>query len=155
MKKIIILIINTSLLVVTGCSNLIPAYRIDIQQGNILKKEDIDQIRLGMDKNKISYILGSPSIKDPFHANRWDYVYTLKKGHGKLEKKNITLYFEKDKLVSTEGSLKPDPTTAKSPDKYKKSAIITVNPVVREKPGWLKRIWISFFGSEEDLELLD
>jgi len=155
MKKILILIINTSLLVVTGCSEFIPAYKIDVQQGNILQKEDVDQIRPGMDQEKISYILGSPSIRDPFHANRWDYVYTLKKGHGKFEKKNITLYFEKNKLVRTEGSVRPDPTTAVSPGKYKKSVVISVNPVIREKPGWLKRIWISFFGSEKDLELLD
>ncbi len=155
MKKILILIINITFLVVTGCSRFIPAYKIDVQQGNILLKEDVDQIRPGMDQKKVSYILGTPAIKDPFHPHRWDYIYTLKKGNGKYEEKNITVYFEKNKLVRTEGSVRPDPTTAKSPDKYKKSAVMTVNPVIRGKPGWLKRIWISFFGSEEDLESLD
>ena len=47
----------------------------------------------------------------------------------------------------------PDLTAGKDISEYKKQVVIAVNPTVKEKPGWLKRIWISFFGSEEEYEL--
>ena len=153
MKKLLILIVCGLVSIVTGCSNYIPAYKIDVQQGNILTQEDVNQIKTGMDKNKIQYILGSPTITDPFHPDRWDYAYTLKPGWGDLEKKNVTLYFEKDILVKISGSVLPDQDMSKIASNYKKQEVMVVNPVVKEKPGWLKRIWISFFGNEEDYEL--
>jgi len=153
MKKLLILIVCGLTSIVTGCSNYIPAYKIDVQQGNILTQEDINQIKTGMDKNKIQYILGSPTITDPFHANRWDYAYTLKPGWADLEKKNVTLYFEKDILVKMSGSVQPEQDASKIASNYKKQEVLVVNPVVKEKPGWLKRIWISFFGNEDDYEL--
>ncbi|NOY67682.1 MAG: outer membrane protein assembly factor BamE [Gammaproteobacteria bacterium] len=153
MKKLLILIIGILSVFVTACSNYIPAYRIDVQQGNILTQKDIDQLKVGMNKRKIEYIIGSPAIRDPFHKNRWDYTYTYTKGRGETEKKNITLYFKSDLLVKTSGSMKPNPEHVVNPSEYKKQNILTVTPVVREKPGWLKLIWYSFFGSEEDLDL--
>ncbi len=106
-----------------------------------------------MDKSKIQYILGSPTITDPFHADRWDYAYHLNPGRGDTIKENITLYFERDILVKTTGSIKPDLTAGDDVSEYKKQVVITVNPTVKEKPGWLKRIWISFFGNEDEYEL--
>jgi len=153
MKKLLILIVSILTVLVTACSNYIPAYKIDVQQGNILTKEDIDQLKIGMDKRKIQYILGSPSVTDPFHADRWDYIYTNKPGYGKFEKKNITLYFENNLLTKTTGSITPDPHPAQDAREYKKQQIITVNPPAREKPGWIKQIWYSFFGSEEQRDL--
>jgi len=153
MKKLLILIVSILSVFVTACSNYIPAYRIDVQQGNILAQKDIDQIKVGMDKRKIQYILGSPAIADPFHANRWDYNYTFQPGRGKFEKRNITLYFERDLLIKTSGSLQPNPQAEIDPKQYNKQVIMTVNPPVKEKPGWLKLIWYSFFGNEEDLDL--
>ncbi len=155
MKKLLILIVSSLIVLVTGCSNYIPAYKIDVQQGNILTREDIDQLRIGMDKEKIQYILGSPTITDPFHANRWDYTYTLKPGYGKLQIKNISLYFENNILAKTSGSLTPDTSASQDVSEYKKSQVITVNPPFKQKPGWLKRIWISFFGNEDEYELDD
>ena len=153
MKKLLILIVSSLAAIVTACSNYIPAYKIDVQQGNILTQEDVNQIRIGMDKEKIVYILGSPSITDPFHANRWDYTYTFKPGYKKLEIKNITLYFERNILVRTSGSIQPDPSSTADVSTYKKTQVINVDPPAREKPGWLKRIWISFFGDEEEFDL--
>ena len=151
MKKLLILIVCGLASIVTGCSNYIPAYKIDVQQGNILTQEDIDQIKIGMDKDKIQYIIGSPTITDPFHEDRWDYAYSLKPGWGDLEKKNITLYFENNILVKTSGTVEP---RADAPaTNYKKQEVLVVNPVVKDKPGWIKRIWISFFGDEEEYDL--
>ena len=153
MKKLLILIVSSLATIVTACSNYIPAYKIDVQQGNILTQEDVNQVKIGMNKEKIVYILGSPTITDPFHADRWDYTYTFKPGYGKLEKKNITLYFDGDILVRTSGSIAPDPDSSTDVASYQKQQVINVNPPAKQRPGWLKRIWISFFGDEEDYDL--
>jgi len=155
MKKLLINILILSGLLLSGCSNFIPAYKIDIQQGNILIPDDINQLELGMSKRKVHYILGSPSISDPFHANRWDYTYSLKKGYRKLEEKNITLYFESNKLAKITGSILPDPSARKDANSYKKQVILPIDPPKRKSPSWWQRVWNSFFGSNDDIDLYD
>jgi outer membrane protein assembly factor BamE len=59
----------------SGC-----VYRANISQGNLIKQEDLDQVEIGMTQNQVRFLLGSPMVDDPFHANRWDYVYYLKLG---------------------------------------------------------------------------
>jgi outer membrane protein assembly factor BamE len=56
----------------SGC-----VYRQNISQGNLIKQEDLDQAEIGMTRNQIRFLLGTPMIDDPFHAGRWDYVYYL------------------------------------------------------------------------------
>ena len=63
------------LLVSSGC-----VYRANISQGNIVVEEDLDQVELGMTRSQVRFLLGTPMIDDPFHANRWDYVYYVKIG---------------------------------------------------------------------------
>ena len=60
------------------CSGCV--YRASISQGNLIKQEDLDQVEVGMTRNQIRFLLGTPMIDDPFHADRWDYVYYLKVG---------------------------------------------------------------------------
>ncbi len=83
------------------------AYRIDVQQGNVITQEMLAQLQPGMDKKKVNFIMGSPAIEDTFHSNRWDYVYTFQPGHKRAEKRHVTLYFEDDKLVRVAGDVKP------------------------------------------------
>ena len=64
-----------TMLVSTAC-----VYRANISQGNIVVEEDLDQVELGMTRNQVRFLLGTPMIDDPFHANRWDYVYYVKIG---------------------------------------------------------------------------
>jgi outer membrane protein assembly factor BamE (lipoprotein component of BamABCDE complex) len=61
------------LCVLAGC-----VYRPDIQQGNFLEVKDVDQVTTGMTRSQVRYLLGTPMISDPFEAQRWDYIYTLK-----------------------------------------------------------------------------
>ncbi len=97
--KIILLAILLSL---TAC------YKTPIQQGNILKQEDINEIKPGMTKKQVAIILGTPAIADPFNQDRWDYINTSKvKGEFKKLKK-LTLYFEDNELVRTEGNYFPE-----------------------------------------------
>ncbi len=60
------------------CSGCV--YRASISQGNLIKQEDLDQIEVGMTRKQIRFLLGTPMIDDPFHVDRWDYVYYLKVG---------------------------------------------------------------------------
>lgn len=82
-------------------------HRIDVQQGNIIKPELVDQLQPGISARQVRFIMGSPMIQDPFHPNRWDYVYTLQPGDIRkiTEHMRVTVYFENDKLVKVEKSL--------------------------------------------------
>lgn len=76
-------------------------YKVDILQGNHLDPEAIDQIEVGMTRSQVRFILGTPMVKDPFHADRWDYVYYFKKGGSdKPVRDRLIVYFDGDKVAS-------------------------------------------------------
>ena len=94
-RYLIIAIILVSLTASTGC-----VYRQSIAQGNLIEQEDLDQVEIGMTRNQIRFLLGTPMIDDPFHKDRWDYVYYLKVGREDATfKRWISIFFEND-LVS-------------------------------------------------------
>ena len=73
----------------TGCESmrgwvppLIQPYRPDVQQGNVVTREMVEQLREGMSREQVRFLLGTPMLSSPFHAERWDYVYFLKRGKG-------------------------------------------------------------------------
>lgn len=70
-------------------------YRAAISQGNLLKDEDLDQVEIGMTRSQVRFLLGTPMIDDPFHRDRWDYVYYLKLGRQPATfKRWVTIEFE-------------------------------------------------------------
>ena len=88
-------------LVNAGCGLL---YKQPIYQGNLIEKSAVEQLQVGMDKQQVMTLLGSPSIADPFHHQRWDYTSTQRTNRrGHTEVKNMTLWFENDKLSKWEG----------------------------------------------------
>jgi outer membrane protein assembly factor BamE len=88
--------------------NYIPGvYTIDIQQGNIIDQSMINQLRPGMNKRQVLYIMGSPMLDDVFHKNRWDYVYSDKPGGKDRVQKQTTLFFENDQIVGIQGDFRP------------------------------------------------
>jgi len=71
-------------------------YVPDVEQGNILSREMVDQIKVGQSRQQVRYILGSPLVQDSFHRDRWDYFYSIKKGRAKeVDKKRLTIIFNK------------------------------------------------------------
>lgn len=89
-----------------GCGIL---YRQPIYQGNLLEKTAVDQLQAGMSKQQVAALLGSPSIADPFHHDRWDYTTTQRIGRtGKTEVKNFTLHFEGEALAKWDGEYFPE-----------------------------------------------
>ena len=69
------LVVAITLALGSGC-----VYRANIAQGNLIKEENLVQLEIGMTRNQVRFLLGTPMIDDPFHANRWDYVYYVKIG---------------------------------------------------------------------------
>ena len=99
-KKLIIISILSAALFLTGCT----PHRIDIQQGNKVSPEDFAKLKNGMSRNQVIFVLGSPLLKDPFHSDRWDYIYYLKPGNKEIKQSRITLYFDGDTLVRIDDS---------------------------------------------------
>lgn len=82
-----------------GCS-FPGVYKIDIQQGNVITQDMIDQLRPGMTRNQVRFVMGNPLITDTFHANRWDYLYSLQAGGGVRQQERIALIFDDQGLLS-------------------------------------------------------
>ena len=83
-------------------------HKIDVQQGNVVTQEMVAQLRLGMNKKKVRFVMGSPIIQDTFHSERWDYVYTFHEGGGSTDRRLVTVIFNADdQLINVEGDIKP------------------------------------------------
>ncbi len=74
-------------------------YKMEIRQGNYVTSEMRAQLKTGMTKQQVRFVVGTPMINDPFHLNRWDYVFRLEQGKELVEQRGMTLYFEDDKLA--------------------------------------------------------
>lgn len=86
------------------------AFRIDIQQGNLLEQEAIDQVEVGMSRSAVQFLLGTPMVADAFHNQRWDYPYYLKRGRSKdVERRWLVVYFDGDEVVRLERDLEMQP----------------------------------------------
>lgn len=95
--------------------NLPYVYKIDVNQGNMIDQAMIDQLRPNMTKRQVLYIMGSPMLVDYFHQNRWDYIYSSKKGGENLVQKNISIFFENDQIKSIQGDFKPSAVSVAKP----------------------------------------
>ena len=93
-------------LVLDGC-----VYRQTISQGNVMEQEDIDKLEVGMTRNQVRFLLGTPLIDDPFHRDRWDYVYYLKLGRNDaVAKRWLSVFFDGDVVseIRRDQELNPD-----------------------------------------------
>ncbi len=94
-----------------GCGNSFGfpgVYRINVEQGNVVTKEMAEQLRPGLNRRQVRYIMGTPLIEDSFHEDRWDYRYLLRNGNEVLSETHLTLWFEEDELVRVEGPDAPN-----------------------------------------------
>ncbi len=95
LRLFILALILSTLTVSSGC-----VYRASLSQGNLIEQENLDQVEVGMTRNQVRFLLGTPLIDDPFHQARWDYVYYLVIGRNDATfKRWVSIYFEND-LVS-------------------------------------------------------
>ena len=85
-------------------------YRIDIQQGNLLDEDDINQVDLGMTRSQVQFLLGTPMVADSFHRDRWDYAYYFRRGRSPdAIQRWVVVYFENDRVARIERDLALEP----------------------------------------------
>lgn len=82
-------------------------YKQNVQQGNALEQEDLDELYIGMNRRQVLFVLGTPSVRDPFHQDRWDYVQTYSRRGGPPVQRTVTLLFENDALAEIIGAENP------------------------------------------------
>ena len=91
MRDLRITIALCSTLLLVAC---LQPYRMEIQQGNLFDQNTLDQVKVGMTKKQVRFLLGTPLVNDPFHANRWDYFYSLYSHDKKIsERYQISVVF--------------------------------------------------------------
>jgi outer membrane protein assembly factor BamE len=88
-------------------------YRMEVQQGNFLTQEMASQLKAGMTKDQVRFVLGTPLVSDIFHDTRWDYVYRLQQANSsQVEERRLSVFFEDGKLVRLEGDVTPGSSIA-------------------------------------------
>ncbi|WP_166207345.1 outer membrane protein assembly factor BamE [Cognatiluteimonas telluris] len=104
MRKLLLLVVLAA--ATSGCGIL---YKQPIYQGNLIDKAAADQLQVGMSRQQVQALLGTPSVADPFHHDRWDYVASERSNRlGRTAVKDLTLWFEGDALAKWEGDYFPE-----------------------------------------------
>lgn len=100
-KHLLLAAVSAALLLTGGC-----VYRIDIPQGNFIEQKQIDRLRVGMSREQVEYVMGSPMTQDGFSKDTWYYIYYLKPGWDAAERRELRLHFTNDKLDAISGDYK-------------------------------------------------
>jgi len=91
------------------------SYRMEIQQGNFVSQEMVSQLKPGMSRDQVRFVMGTPLISDSFHADRWDYVFRRQKANStELEQRTLAVFFEDGKLKRVDGDIAPAPRAAEA-----------------------------------------
>jgi len=102
-------------LAASGCSlqnfswQTLGVYKLDVNQGNYITQDQVDRLKVGLTRQQVRTVLGTPLLADPFHANRWDYVYAFERQGKVLEERRLAVYFVDDRLARWEGDEMPPP----------------------------------------------
>ena len=146
---IFLLFLSTSCLRNDGDFKLPGVYRISIMQGNVIEQDMLDRLKPGMEKRQVKFIMGTPTIIDPFHPDRWDYIYTFTYGAKQRTQRHLALYFEDGKLAYLDGDVKT--SLRKPPESLRKSKIVEVPLRERKPPGVLDSVLnkIPFVGKDD------
>ena len=122
-----------------ACSSvpkIVTEYRIDVQQGNVLTQDMVSQLRPGLTRDQVRFLLGTPLLVDMFHNDRWDYVYRLEKGATKaVESRRFTVFFDAEgKLYRVAGDVVADQGVAEAVEPDVKSRVIDLGSVSPDAP---------------------
>ena len=132
-------------LLCVSCGTALPTikpYKLDVQQGNVVTSKMLLQLRPGMTKSQVRFIMGTPLIQDSFHGNRWDYVYQMREGGKLKEQRRVILDFENELLKSVRGDVVPsgtDQSKANEPEALTGTRVVT--PIKKpEDKGFLNKL---------------
>lgn len=98
-----------AVVLLSGCNVV---YKQNIQQGNVLDRNDLDRLETGMTKRQVAVLLGTPAVQSPFHADRWDYINSFARRGGKASRRTLTIEFEDGRVVDFSGSYLQEPRMA-------------------------------------------
>lgn len=126
-------------------------YKIDVQQGNVLTQEMVNQLKPGQTREQVRFLLGSPMVTDVFHQQRWDYPYRLQNGRtGEVEMRRMTVFFDEaghlqrvagDVAEATQEELSTPPATTRLVDLGTLSGDAASQPLPpRQEPGFFRRL---------------
>ena len=102
-KKFILACLPLLFISVSGCSSFSP-YKMEIRQGNYVAADARKKLRVGMSRQQVVSLLGSPLVSDVFHGNRWDYIYRFEEKTRLVEQQRLTVFFEGDFVQRVEDS---------------------------------------------------
>jgi outer membrane protein assembly factor BamE len=116
----IFVVIALAATLLVGCESMrswaptfVQPYRPDVQQGNIVTREMVEQLRAGMTREQVRFLLGTPLVTSLFRQDRWDYVYYLKRGKGSEEqRRRLTVTFKDNRLDAFSADEMPPETLA-------------------------------------------
>ena len=92
----------------TALSDFVKPYRIDVRQGNYVTQDMVAQLKPGMTREQVRFVLGTPLVADVFHADRWDYIYRFQPGKGESQERRLAVVFEDGRLARLEGDVRAD-----------------------------------------------
>lgn len=114
------LFIGACLTAVSGCSSLdsasnrlasvVTPYKVDVVQGNFVSREQVEALAAGMSRQQVRDILGTPLVTSLFHAERWEYVFTIKRPGQEIQTRKLTVFFQGDQLQRFDGDTMPSET---------------------------------------------
>lgn len=105
--SLILILVGVSVLAGCAIDRLPFVYKPDQYQGMILTQDMVDQLKAGMTRRQVEFVLGPPAITDTFHPNRWEYIDGSKPGGEDFQSKRISVFFEDDRLMAVRGDLEP------------------------------------------------
>jgi len=102
LRSVMLSISVLATLLLPACAEFPGVYKVNVEQGNIIEAESLDELVLGQTKEQVTFLLGSPLVVDTFTPDRWDYVYRIKHGDEFTATKDVVLYFENGELAKIE-----------------------------------------------------
>ena len=116
LRPALFLVACSGALMLSGCQsmrswapNFVQPYRPDVQQGNVVTKEMVDQLREAMTRDQVRFLLGTPLLTSVFHTERWDYVYYLQRGKGnEIQQRRLVVFFNNDRLERFQSDAMPE-----------------------------------------------
>ncbi len=113
MHSLFILFLIAASTLMVGCGSSVPVikpFKLDIQQGNVVTSKMLLQLRPGMTRSQVKFIMGTPLVVDSFHPNRWDYFYQMRQAGKVIEQRRVILDFENELLARVRGDVVPQGT---------------------------------------------
>ncbi|MFK7831258.1 MAG: outer membrane protein assembly factor BamE [Congregibacter sp.] len=109
-RPLLLLLFTTICLSHSGCGfvGFPGVYKINVEQGNLVDQEMIEQLKPGMNRRQVRFIMGSPLVEDTFHTNRWDYPYVIRNGADIIREAQVSIIFEGDNLKGIRGDYLPE-----------------------------------------------